>query len=256
MTKHTFFIRRQSKCPPFSFSMAYLRKREMQINFSSSRAREHKYGNVADRCGLPAFPKSAAANENRREMTYRIGPPYPCPTNGSSAAPYKAQQFPYLSPKRRRDTDRRTHKIRSISIRIKTNAGHSMNKDLRHPYRQGYGRFASAKSDEFAPPKTEIVSKNGMTEKSRWKQRRYYRKVNDFGAIALPQSQKGRSVRVMPHPRKEKETNIRPPFFRSVTPSPLQGRESARRETVHRKYCPCRRRFPRRNRNYVFREWS
>ena len=74
-----------------------------------------------------------------------------------------------------------------------------MNKDLRHPYRQGYGRFASAKSDEFAP------SKNGMTEKSRWKQRRYYRKVNDFGAIALPQSQKGRSVPVLPRLRKEKE---------------------------------------------------
>ena len=73
-----------------------------------------------------------------------------------------------------------------------------MNKDLRHPYRQGYGRFASAKSDEFAPPKTESVSKNGMTEKSRWKQRRYYRKVNDFG-------QKGRSVPVLPRLRKEKE---------------------------------------------------
>ena len=80
-----------------------------------------------------------------------------------------------------------------------------MNKDRRHPYRQGYGRFASAKSDEFAPPKTESVSKNGMTEKSRWKQRRYYRKVNDFGAIALPQSQKGRSVPVLPRLRKEKE---------------------------------------------------
>ena len=256
MTKHTFFIRRQSKCPPFSFSMAYLRKREMQINFSSSRAREHKYGNVADRCGLPAFPKSAAANENRREMTYRIGPSIRARRTAHRPPHTKRNKFPYLSPKRRRDTDRRTHKIRSISIRIKTNAGHSMNKDRRHPYRQGYGRFASAKSDEFAPPKTESVSKNGMTEKSRWKQKRYYRKVNDFGAIAFPQSQKGLSVPVLPRLRKEKERNNRPPFSRSVTPSPLQERESARRETVHRKYCPCRRRFPRRNGNYVFREWS
>ena len=38
-----------------------------------------------------------------------------------------------------------------------------MNKDLRHPYRQGYGRFASAKSDEFAPPKTESVVGKGST---------------------------------------------------------------------------------------------
>lgn len=185
-----------------------------------------------------------------------VDPPYPSRANGSSTSHKKSNKFPYLSPKRRRDTDRRTHKIRSISIRMKTNAGHSMNKDRRHPYRHGYGRFASAKSDEFAPPKTENISKNGMTKKSRWKQKRYYRKVNAFDAITFPQSQKERSVRVMPRPRKEKETNIRPPFFRGVTPSPLQERESARRETVHRKYCPCRRRFPRRNGNYVFREWS